>query len=490
MCFGKMVFVLVTILFINHTVTDNFLNQVLSLSELGPVPKYWHKYVQYFVHNSLKRLSTSLHGTTELWYHLARQANTFASNVFLREYFIDLCKVSVLCRNKRIVKRASGTLLASTTQCGHCTPGPKVSDSRRCHWYFESSTSLGLNVTFVSISFFFEHLSCSIGYLSVLQTDFIITQRLLKFCGIYAGFNVYLNHQKIWVETCIAICFNIFVHAEYMSMDRYVISSTHKETCYQGSTPVEHSVILHLTDQTVQSYFISVVKTSVVVLKLVGSCALSVHDVPDVYSESVQPHRGFYQMSTFQCFVAANVSKSSMCYVFFDKEVHCSIMQLSEERTNISLPNDHWTVPNCVSVYVASSPLHQVNATLRFFSIAPHVKSPNCRHGGFAVLDNNLNHTEISTVCENKSKSSLYHSFYSSNSTLAFVVYWYTKEVPKSVDLILSTTECKSVTIDLCFFQRLTRVWGFCQKHIDAAQNKVFWATFEKFWVQAHVFQG
>ncbi len=108
------------------------------------------------------------------------------------------------------------------------------------------------------------------------------------------------------------------------------------------------------------------------------------------------------------------------------------------------------------ALYVFAEPFVQVNVTVTSI-IYVGDESQTCQFGGL-VAGEVLSHDykESVTLCTNLN-SSLEHSrsFYSFNSSLILVLYWYEQYSEINVTLALSQTPCKPVYFDLCHFEEL-----------------------------------
>ncbi len=444
-------FVLCVILFVELVKTDFLLNQVHSLSHLGDIPKNWHAFIETLLQQNLNKIPSLLQfGTSTVFYMLSRRSRHFYSKLYDTVYQLSLPERTGPCLNNSLVRRASGTLLISYSQ--HCTECAAKTQGSSCFWQFSLDKHLDLNITFILINFYLEHLSCSNARLSIYQTLFPFQEERFKFCGIYSLFNIYPHHHKFWIQVYSTKCFHFQVHAIFISIDHGLLK-TGNSTRHFSRIPAFDSVTFQNTNATIQLFSIKVEKNTLAILHTFNICQLSVHDGPDAYANKVKPHGDFYQMSTFQYFVVRMGSRRSKCVVAYSQDIHIGKTHLIKQSLSLALPSNKCLFNPKICHHSISSPQgYQVNATISSLSLCKEAQSPNCKHSGLAILENTEKmYKEISTVCQNISENFQHSHFYSSNSTLTFVLYWYTWPPPIHVILNLTTTECKAVVLDVCF---------------------------------------
>ena len=80
------------------------------------------------------------------------------------------------------------------------------------------------------------------------------------------------------------------------------------------------------------------------------------------------------------------------------------------------------------------------------------IKYSSCGYAGITLYDINRNGTfqKISTVCYSNEQEYKYRNMYSQNSLMLLVLYSYKSYSNISLNLSVSTSECKATTINIC----------------------------------------
>ncbi len=101
-------------------------------------------------------------------------------------------------------------------------------------------------------------------------------------------------------------------------------------------------------------------------------------------------------------------------------------------------------------------PLH-VNATLlKAFYQSQHV-SVECLFGGLTVLNQkNMKRVQLFSICDDEAHAVQHKSLVSTNSNLLIIALSYLPYSDASFTLSVSQTRCRSLVIDLCYFEKLS----------------------------------
>ncbi len=449
-----------TILFTQPSIADFYLDQVHSLREIHLALKVWHRYIKLALEKGFRKLSIPHMGTKQVFEKLVSNAQNFVRQMYNRLYEM---LILFFFQKGSLVKRLSGTLIASVPH--RCLPCDTRFRTVEQYWYFILNKQLSLNLTIAVIDFYFQNLNCSLGGLRIFSQD----TKLFEFCGIYTIFNLYPDIQKISVQVTATVCYLSYIRGYFVPMDTNMIR-TIKATKHHSSYPPVDSVLIVKIKTTVKFCLIKVEKTALVILHSLGSCEHSVHDGPDVFAEVVTLKNGFYEMSTFQSFVLIKDDGSCSCHLNFGKFVPNHEPLVVSDNKRVLLPVDALSLSAKMWIFSATAKDdHHLNATLVSLNVSQDFKSPYCRHGGFTVVENTTgnNFSEIITVCDNKSEISQSSNFYSSNSALTFVVFWYSEQVPIHSDLLLSRTKCDAVSMELCLNMDRRQFIQFYKWHRD-----------------------
>ncbi len=439
--------VYIAMFLIEPSKTDIYLSQVGQIRTLvGHNPKVWHEYVKHHLQMSLTKQSQM--GTIQLLEKLLNQTNQFCSQLYSAIFHMDLCTMNR--NNKHHVQRLSDTLrISSTLSCQQWNLSPL-----RMSWFFIVNKHLDLNLTFFKVDFFYENLDCRLGHLLIITNKKV---KRFEFCGKYTLFNLYPNNPKVTIQVQSALCHLANVQGSFVVMDTNVTCTTSSAKANSNIPPID-AVILYKTETTVKFYFIAVEKTALVIVQFHSFCKHSIYDGPDVFTGTAKPRKkSFYLLSTFQCFMWVEINRTvhTACHVAFRQWAHRPTVYLWHKKASISLPND--ACKHTAKMYLISVASYddQLNATLASMFVPTEAKSPHCRHGGLAVVENSTgSYSEITTVCDNESDISQSKNFYSHKSALTFVVFWYNVQAPVHVELKLTITECKAVVLELCKYNK------------------------------------
>ena len=133
-----------------------------------------------------------------------------------------------------------------------------------------------------------------------------------------------------------------------------------------------------------------------------------------------------------------------------------------------NFPNKKCTKISCVSLFLSESG-DQVNITAIIFkSTNPH--DIDCLYAGLVVGERLAHYyRESKTICEHYySSNSQSGSFYSKNSSLILVMYWYKEYGEINASVMVSQTKCKPVVINLCYLNILClRYRDKCQSYLE-----------------------
>ena len=109
---------------------------------------------------------------------------------------------------------------------------------------------------------------------------------------------------------------------------------------------------------------------------------------------------------------------------------------------------------------------YHINATVTNLTY-DGTPSQTCMYGGLLAVEQfENNYTESSIIC--KSVSGNTRSFYSQNSSLIILSYWYSQYSSVNASLRISQTKCKLLQIDHCKFDSL------CQSHLNVSKCNMY----------------
>ena len=214
---------------------------------------------------------------------------------------------------------------------------------------------------------------------------------------------------------------------------------------------------------TVLRYFISTKKLNHIIINMNSASTVRyvVYDGPGLLSEKLHVTDNYTVTSTFQCLVLLLTLDKMMLpksyFVYISKKLTPTIITTVNRTSNnvFYFPNNKCNRVLCM-LKANADPGYQVNIT------ATLVKSTNdynynCLYAGLVTGERLASkYRESKTVCASKnSYDGQVISFYSKNTSLTIVVYWYQQHSKISSTIMISQTKCKPVFIDLCYLHTL-----------------------------------
>ncbi len=369
---------------------DIWLNQVQPGSSLGQAPKMWHTFVKMFLQTFFERKSSLQNDvSSQSLSKISEKCSKFLHQFYGFVYQMIFPEKSGPCLNNNTATRPSATLLS--TDAKNFRYYSKDRTSSFCNWHFNLNPLWSLNITFVSVNFSFENLLCTHARMNIYEGHKPTRQEQSKlkfeYCGIYTLFNVYPKNQLVWIQVDSTRLFYFIVHALYTTISTKLIRTCFSTKMFSSFPPVDY-VILMQTNISVHFHLIVVQKSAVVVLNRIVQCELSAHDGPDVHADRITSQKKTFHMSTFQCFMVTKCTGILECAVVFGKQTQKGKSLSLKHDSNMILPfNDCLCTPKMCLSSITHHKKNQINATLFTLSFSNKVKSPNCRHGGFIVLE-------------------------------------------------------------------------------------------------------
>ena len=336
--------------------------------------------------------------------------------------------------------------------------------------YWNLDTKMRLNLTFFTIYFSsgvldwqLNHLSVVNGFDCSIDLGFFKSHLYFQFFGQYSTFTFYTNHSQATV--CLRnsnpdIITGYHVEGMFAILDRDQLVNTHVHQWTQLSPELVYNV---KRKYTLYRYFIAVSKFDCIIIKIKESNKFryDIYDGPGLLADTLHIKGSYTITSTFQCLMLVLTPNDNMPY---DSSFNFTSKMLSAKE-NININRTHnslFTYPNkkcrkglCISLVNADLG-YQVNIT----SVLVKCTSPynfNCIYAGLVAGERLVSeYKESKTICEsNYGSDSQFISFYSQNSSLILVLYWYKGYSEINVSVMISQTKCKPVFINLCILHIL-----------------------------------
>ena len=118
----------------------------------------------------------------------------------------------------------------------------------------------------------------------------------------------------------------------------------------------------------------------------------------------------------------------------------------------VTLPLNECSVTNCLVKVETLSQNYNINATLHSIQyLGSHLDQFTCYYGGLVLTQNIYDERYTDTICQQYNHiDSLKKSFYSTNSSLLILLYWYKNYSKINLTLFISTTHCTAIQLDYC----------------------------------------
>lgn len=326
-------------------------------------------------------------------------------------------------------------------------------------WFFELDSKFRMNITFKNVCF--SSPNCDQGNIT------ISSKNKHKFCGCVSFFLLYLLEKSVSVYLHVLTDIHVELNASFSVVDRHTLFTAYTQTAvksfqFPNTYRILKEVVVHFRRNiTAFSFLIQVQKAFQVIITGELLSASQAFDGPGYFSNILRLRRNMYEASTFQCLVVLHmepVSNPIDYGLWFTSRGINNIQTvgISALFANLfDMPRQGCSQFMCVVQLWTDSTL-QVNITVSKI-IYSGMRSFSCQYGGFVVAENLLGDYKESPVLCRPHKGSKEQSthFYSLNSSLLVVLYWYKEYSNISVALMASETKCKPVYFDFCFFHKI-----------------------------------
>ncbi len=353
------------------------------------------------------------------------------------------------------------------------------------HWIFTLDIRLSLNLTIHKSMFPLTHqcISGKVGVAALSQNGNI------TFCGQHTNLQIYPEHRHHQISLTIHRCRMFEFNASFMVFDRGLVSSLNREADILVSLDVTTSIPSNLAKEIlcqlkfgslthegslIYIWLLQSLKLHRIVLhsRLAGSEHTVVFDGPEMSCKNVMQHiNGSFLCSTFQCliFVKNKVFQKKM-QIHFVSTAHSNFVDLLhfQNKTKIYFPTDGCAESLCV-LHRKATQQFQVNVTVT--TMVYQGQGYSCSYGGFVTAEmSDTAYRESTTICENHDGSvSQSQSFYSQNSSLSIILFWYNNLAKVRMSFSLGETKCFIVWTNLCL--KFKREQIFDSDHIQLSHT-------------------
>ena len=426
-------------------------------------PKAWHGYVREFLLLTLPKSLLDDFRTTIL--DVFQMLQTFST--FFRKRMFLIKKLKRKSRpedkpgpeyNKAVIYSASGKFKHLYNR--HILPVAYI-------WIFRLDEELRLNISFNYIYLSSGSSDCSSGSVTVEKNVKKRQKRQnrpeLVYCGQHARFSVYPSlvnfHLKLRAKEMIMYKLSAF----FAVMDKFVVINKRVKFRLFRFNP--YTTHIFRNKEMLFSYHLQTRKIDHIILKsgFASDLLLFIHDGPGLMFKMFQSNM-LVETSTFQCVVQIltiaerNITNSRLydadeAIRFYPKKLKILryinlLHDINSEE--VFIPDSACYPSQCV-IQIDAESASQINVT------ASHIRyvgeeSLECKYAGLVAVEELTDeYKESTTLCSDHVGSRRQsRNFYSHNSSLTLVLYWYEPYSVINVTLNISQSACKTVWLDDC----------------------------------------
>ena len=312
---------------------------------------------------------------------------------------------------------------------------------------------LRMNLTFYGIYLSSGVLNCGLECVIIGSPHNCDRISEFRFSGQYSSFNLYPKYP------CMFLLYRSkFFRTQHQVDGMFMIIDLNKLI----SVPVLNRIsspdfAYKVKDKhTVLRYFILIRKLDHIIIKMNWSSTVRyvVHDGPGLLSDILHLTDNYTVTSTFQCLLLL-LSLTEVYFMYTSKTCSPSTNITINKTSNtvFYFPNNKCNRVLCVLTANADAG-YQVNITTIVVK-STNAYNYNCLYGGLVTGERLASkYRESKTVCESSCNGQGI-SFYSKNTSLTAVVYWYQEYSKIFSTIMISQTKCKPVFIDLCYLHTL-----------------------------------
>ena len=441
-------FTLTVILGVKGTLFDKEIKRKLFNSTL----KSWHNYITSFLHRGAQELNSTQCAHIQDW--LLNKLRFSTLFVKFSGQFIENTT------NKSHIARATGRFISTSSEMINLPLMKEAYEYYFYLWTFHLDKMFGLNLTFINLYFSSGPKTCIAGNLSITNQlqQYNPEKEGITFCGYHSQQTVYLNDDHIQIKMSLYIDTLYHVDTLFSVIDKDFVRSYTTPTVPKPLSLKSYHVIKKIIIW--QSYLITVNKFHHVTLSLSVDTLTKyqVYDGPGKMSSILaSKNRSHCVCATFQCYVTLFSSLVEKKFITYNSEqllVHFNFNINNTDQIHLPLHECHFMF--CFINIESASIQYQLNATVAtFLYLGTPLDRYTCIHGGLSVTQQLYGNKESETICEKyNSLNSLQRSFYSKNSSLFLLMYWYEHYSKINLTLNVSLTKCTVVELDYCTIER------------------------------------
>ncbi len=448
--------------------------------------KVWFEYVREFLFLTLNNFQISSRKFDSALERQFKYSGTFLHH--------SLDKIDINSTMKRItVKKLSGVMVNVFPQNFDCDARHKkwkacdfssVDVHYKFVWKFHLDKNMRLNLTFIELSFSSGEQDCKNGNLRVFEN--LTSSHTFYYCGQHPVFGLYPSFSNVLIQLSTSY-FTLVQHkvvAEFVSFDRDCVVS-HHSTTFGFPSAKQLSVITLRNRITIYHYLVQTKKIYCLVAhvhpELLNHAV--VFDGPGSLSEIAEYSGSRFELSSFQCLAKVTVLPHKICvatqfsFTSVSKKQITSLRVTSNSNQSFKISSiDHDAVK--VGPFIASLHSehdHQINVTVTHLHYLG-TESQTCQYGGFVTGQHfGDRYKESIPLCKvhGGTKMSNRH-FYSDNSSLLIVVFWYKHYSSINISIMATQTKCKALQICPCAYNYYCHPYTLsesCRNYIESVNQ-------------------
>ena len=330
------------------------------------------------------------------------------------------------------------------------------------HLYFSLNPKLRLNVTIISLVLHNLGTKCDYDKLEIKPQGKITS--IYRYCGKHSRFNVYPLFSRLTINLILESKNDIKLKTVFSVTDKYLIFSLVDSLprLSERNVSIQSQYYKIGSKYYMASFLLRATKLHKVKLDFVKSEENNsvIFDGPGIMFKvlNIAGKKSPYITSTFQCllqFLLTYLIESYSLYFKFYLVQHVKYVHKKlkpDVEMLLKMPFNNCPHNTCV-LHLESTTGHQINFTV-LSVIANSSESSTCLFDGITIGELSNHFLTLVDFCPHfgAPANQLMRSFYTKNHNLWIVLYWYEGYSTISATITATSTKCKGVHLDTCYF--------------------------------------
>ena len=377
--------------------------------------------------------------------------------------FKMVSKRKIPFKNLSIIKPASGHIHEwCEIKIGKCFKiGRRTFRQRDIHYHIDYK--LSLNMTFIEINFntIKWKKTCTSKASMLVIRSINKSKNDHKYCGFYSLFYFYSRFKNISIQIADFLNQEYSVNFLFAVIDSnfiYNVKWSYEQDHLSQLIPY-HQYLIRKT-YIVTSFLIRVQKMYRIIFKnnLLYKTDYVVFDGPSFLCNTIEAKNEIKVTSLFVCIIQflQFFYKNNTYFSFSVKQLKSfNVLNIQNHSITFNIPNTKCTNNLCLTRFLTNPEL-QINLTV-FHIVGGGKYKFQCPEGGILTMEYlNNKYMESVVLCEEHNGHKVpSRSFYSLNSSLILMLYWFGNKININVSTSISLTRCQPVYIDPCVYHLL-----------------------------------